>query len=493
MAPAVFVLFIACYFFVLLLISYITTRNADAQSYFTGNRNSVWYLVAIGMISDSLSGVTFISVPGKVSVAQFSYLQVILGYVLGYLIIANVLLPLYYRRNLTSIYTYLQERFGPVTQKTGAVFFILSRLVGAAARLYLVAGVLQIFVFDYYGIDFRVSVSVMIILMLLYTYRGGIKTLVWTDALQSIFLLGGVVLTIVVICRELHWGPADLVSNVVNSEYSRTFFWDWKAANFFPKDFFGGMMIAVTMTGLDQNMMQKNLSCRTLGEAQKNIYSFSIMQLIVNVFFLSLGILLYQYVTSKGIAIPKDAVTGRLLTDNLFPMLALNYLGTFASIVFIVGLTAATFSSADSVLTTLTTSFYIDILNLDPETVTRRNRNIKNAVHIGFAALLLLTILLFRAYNQQAIIDSVLFLATITYGPMLGLFAFGILNKRPTLDGASIIVCLIAPALCFILSKYSAQWLNGYKFGNELLIVNGLFTYCGLLLFSRKPQAVQTT
>ncbi|RAI99912.1 Na+/proline symporter [Chitinophaga skermanii] len=488
MAPAVFILFIAIYFCILLSVSYFTARKADAQAYFTGDKNSVWYLVAIGMISDSLSGVTFISVPGKVSVAQFSYLQTILGYVLGYVVIATVLLPLYYNRNLTSIYTYLQERFGPVTQKTGAVFFIISRLVGAAARLFLVAGVLQIFVFQHYGVPFELSVSVMIALMLVYTYRGGIKTLVWTDALQSMFLLLAVILTIVIITRDLGWNVGDLVSNITHSQYSKTFFWDWKQSNFFPKEFFGGMFIAVTMTGLDQNMMQKNLSCRSLYEAKKNIYSFSIMQMVVNVFFLSLGILLYEYVIAKGITIPTDPVTGRVLTDNLFPMLALNSLGGFAAIVFIVGLTAATFSSADSVLTTLTTSFYIDILGLDVEKMDSKGKRTKNIIHVSFAVLLLLTILLFKAYNNSAIIDSVLFLATITYGPMLGLFAFGILSKRRTWDGGSILVCLAAPLICFILSKNSMEWFNNYKFGNELLIVNGLITYIGLYIFSKKAK-----
>lgn len=488
-SPGIFVLFIACYFILLLLVSYLTTRKVDEQSYFIGNRNSVWYLVAIGMISDSLSGVTFISVPGKVEVASFSYLQTILGYILGYIVIATVLLPLYYNRNLTSIYTYLQQRFGPITQKTGAMFFILSRLVGAAARLFLVAGVLQLFVFDYYHIPFALSVSIMIALMLVYTYRGGIKTLVWTDAMQSTFLLLAVVLTIVVICRDLNWGLGDLVTNVVQSPHSQTFFWDWKAGNFFPKEFFGGMMIAVTMTGLDQNMMQKNLSCRSLKEAQKNIYSFSVMQLVVNVFFLSLGILLYQYLHANHIAMPLTA-KGAPATDQVFPLLALQHLGTFASVIFIVGLTAATFSSADSVLTTLTTSFYIDILGYPTDGIDARRKRIKNAIHVGCAVALLGTILLFREFNNDAIIDSVLFLATITYGPMLGLFAFGILNKRPILDYGSLIVCLISPLLCFILKQYSTEWMGGYKFGNELLIVNGMFTYIGLWLFSRSKNAL---
>lgn len=485
MPPGIFVVFIASYFFLLLVISYFTSRKADAQAYFIGNRNSVWYVVAIGMISDSLSGVTFISVPGKVQTASFSYLQTVLGYVLGYVVIATVLLPLYYNRNLTSIYTYLRQRFGPVSQKVGAVFFIISRLTGSAARLFVIAGVLQLFVFDYYQIPFAVSVSIMIALMLAYTYRGGIKTLVWTDALQSALQVLAIVLTVVVICQDLEWGPVELVSNVVHSEKSKTFFWDWRAVNFFPKDFFGGMMIAVTMTGLDQNMMQKNLSCRSLSEAKKNIYSFSILQLAAHVLLLSLGILFYEYMKAHGVPTPLNAA-GAPATDVVFPLLALNHLGAFAAVIFVVGLTASTFSSADSVLTTLTTSFYIDILGYSTEGMNSARKRLKNMIHVGCAIVLLLTILLFRAFNESAMIDTLLFLAALTYGPMLGLFAFGIFNKRPVVDKAVIAICLVAPLLCFFLKQHSAQWLNGYKFGNELLIVNGLFTYIGLWFFSRR-------
>jgi Na+/proline symporter len=483
MAPGLFVLFICSYFFLLLLISYLTGRKADAQSYFIGNRNSAWYLVAIGMISDSLSGVTFISVPGKVGTASFAYLQTVLGYVLGYVVIGMVLLPLYYNRHLTSIYTYLQQRFGPLTQKMGAIFFILSRLTGSAARLFVVTGVLQLFMFDHYKVPFVLSVTIMIALMLVYTYRGGIKTLVWTDALQSLFLVSAVVIAIVMITKDLGWSFTDLFTNIANSEKTRTFFWDWKQTSFFPKEFFGGMMIAATMTGLDQNMMQKNLSCRTLREAKKNVYSFGILQLLVHVCLLSLGVLLYEFVRVNSLQMPAG-------TDSIFPAVTLNSLGTFAAVAFVAGLLGATFSSADSVLTTLTTSFYIDILGYKTEDMDQRKKRLRNIIHIGCAALLLLTVLLFKAFNQRAVIDTVLFLAAITYGPMLGLFAFGILNRRVVPDSASIPICIIAPALCFILKKHATEWLGGYQFGNELLIVNGLLTYAGLWMCSQRKIVV---
>jgi Na+/proline symporter len=338
---------IVLYFSLLLLISWYTSRNVDSQSYFNGNKQSPWYLVAFGLIGDSLSGVTFISVPGAVMNQQFGYMQLVLGYLLGYLVIAQVLLPLYYRLNLTSIYSYLGTRFGTNSQKTGSFFFILSRLIGAAFRLYISATVLQLFIFDQWNIPFWLTVSIVIVLILIYTYRGGIKTLVWTDTLQSGFLLMGVILSIVAIASALDLNFVEMVQTVRNSEYSQVFFWDWHEKSFFFKQFFSGAFIAIVMTGLDQNMMQKNLSCKSLGEAQKNIYWFSFVLIFVNIFFMSLGALLYTYANEMSIALPAK-------TDQLFPLLALNHLGLFASIVFILGITAATFSSADSVLTTLT-------------------------------------------------------------------------------------------------------------------------------------------
>lgn len=482
MSPTLIISCITGYFGFLLLIAWYTSRNANNQSYFLANKAAPWYAVAFGMISDSLSGVTFISVPGSVGTANFSYMQVILGYFFGYFIIANVLLPIYYSRNLTSIYSYLQERFGVFSQKTGSFFFLLSRMLGAAARLYLTASVIQLFVFDAMGVPFWVSVSIIIALILLYTYKGGIKTLVWTDTFQSTFLLLGVVLSIAAISHEMGFGIKDMFSAVADSSMTKTFFWDWQAKSFFPKQFIGGIFIAVAMTGLDQNMMQKNLSCRSLGDAQKNIRWFSLVQLIVNVFFLSLGVLLYTYAQAKGVTVTR--------TDFLFPTLALDHLGAFAGIVFIVGLTAATFSSADSVLTTLTTSFMIDFLHKGEGSGNEKEvRNTRHLTHIGFAVVLLGVILLFRAMNKQAIIDTVLMLAGYTYGPLLGLFFFGIFSKRKLQDKLVPVICVLSPVVCYILDSNSNVWLSGYLFGNELLILNGLLTFSGLYAVSKRAGA----
>lgn len=486
MTPSLIISCITGYFVFLLVIAWYTSRNANNQSYFLANKSAPWFAVAFGMISDSLSGVTFISVPGSVGVAHFSYLQVILGYFFGYFVIANVLLPLYYNRNLTSIYTYLLERFGKFSQKTGSFFFLLSRMLGAAARLYLTASVIQLFVFDAMGIPFGISVSIIIALILLYTYKGGIKTLVWTDTFQSGFLLLGVVLSIAAISNEMNFGIKDMFAAVTNSPLTETFFWDWQAKSFFPKQFFGGLFIAIAMTGLDQNMMQKNLSCRSLADAQKNIRWFSLIMVLVNVFFLSLGVLLHIYATSKGVSVEK--------TDFLFPTLALEHLGAFAGIVFIVGLTAATFSSADSVLTTLTTSFMIDfhltpqkeesssVVNIEMENKVKRIRHI---THIAFSVILLGVILLFRIMNKQAIIDTVLQIAGYTYGPLLGLFFFGIFTKINVHDKLVPLVCLLSPGMCYFLDINSKTFFNGYIFGNEILIVNGLLTFAGLIVIKK--------
>jgi len=437
------------------------------------------------MIGDSLSGVTFISVPGAVGTSQFSYLQLVFGYFFGYLVISEILLPLYYRLNLTSIYSYLNQRFGTWSEKTGSFFFLLSRTMGAAARLYLTAGVVQLFVFDQFGIPFWLSVSIIIILILIYTYRGGIKTLVWTDTFQSLALLAGVLLSIGFIAHQLQFGWADLFSTVKNSELSKTFFWEWQAKSFFPKQFLGGMFIAIAMTGLDQNMMQKNLSCRTLEDAQKNIRWFSLVVVIVNIFFLSLGVLLYTYANAEDIYLPVDG-SGKPVTDHLFPMLALQHLGALAGLFFIVGLTAATFSSADSVLTTLTTSFYIDFLHADTNTKIseQQKTRLRHIIMISFAAILLIVILLFKLLNNQAIIDTVLKVAGYTYGPLLGLYAFGYLTQRRVRDNFVPLICVVAPALCYLLDMYSSRLFSGYKIGNEILILNGLLTFAGLWLIS---------
>ena len=483
MSPALILACVGGYFTFLLLIAWFTSRNASNASYFLGNKASPWYAVAFGLIGDSLSGVTFISVPGKVAADQFSYLQIVFGYVLGYVVIAEVLLPLYYRLNLTSIYSYLRQRFGPRSQKVGALFFILSRTTGAAARLFLAANVFQIFVFDQWGVPFWLTVSITIALILSYTYRGGIKTLVWTDTFQSTFLLLGVVLSIAAIASELDLGLSGLISTVRESGMSKTFFWDWRATNYFWKHFLSGIFIAIVMMGLDQNMMQKNLSCRSLREAKKNIYSFTGVMVLVNLFFVSLGVLLFHYAKTKGIEIPKP-------TDHLFPTLALNHLGAFAAMVFVVGLTAATFSSADSVLTTLTTSFCIDWLGMEERRgfTDAQKTALRHKVHIGFAVVLWLVILGFKALNSKAVIDTIFTLASYTYGPLLGLFAFGLFAKLSVRDGWVPLICCASPLICFVIQTNSVRWLNGYKLGFELLMLNGLLTFIGLWLI-RKPTA----
>ena len=482
MSPTLILACIGLYFAALLAIAWRTSRDGSSASYYLGNKRSPWYVVAFGLIADTLSGVTFISVPGAVGKSSFSYLQVVLGYMAGYVVIAAVLLPLYYRMNLTSIYGYLRERFGPRSQKAGAVFFLLSRLLGAAARLYLTASVIQVFVFDAWKIPFWLSVSGIIALILLYTYRGGIKTLVWTDTFQSAFLLLGVVLTIGVIMQQLGLDFQGVWRAVIDSHYSKTFFWDWKAPDYFWKQFISGAFIAVVMTGLDQNSMQKNLSCPSLKDAQKNLYWFGLVVVLVNALFLGLGALLYLFASSKGIALPERS-------DQLFPMLALQHLGSFAAVAFILGLTAATFSSADSVLTSLTTSFCLDVVGMPDgaNLESRRAVRLRHLTHISFAFLLLLVILGFRLFNSDAIIQVVLKMATYTYGPLLGLFALGMFTKWQVRDGWAPWVCVISPLLCWVLDQNSVQWMGGYQFGFELLMINGLITALLLRLVPARP------
>ncbi len=486
MSSTIILLCIVFYFCVLVSIAYFTGKDADSDSYFVGNKKSLWFVVAFGLIGDSLSGVTYISVPGSVSAAKFNYFQMVLGYIIGYWTISYVLLPLYYKMQLTSIYTYLHDRIGTVSQRTGAFFFILSRIIGAGARLFLASIVLQRFVFDGFGIPFPITVSVIILLIWLYTYKGGIKTLVWTDMLQSSFLLLGVIFSILFIASQLNLSLSGIIREVRNAEYSQVFFWDWKAKNYFWKQFIGGAFIAICMTGLDQNMMQKNLSCKSLSEAQKNLNAFSIIVVFVNLLFLGLGALLYIYANSKQIQIPTRG-------DELFPFLAFNHLGTFAGLVFVIGLTAATFNSADSVLTTLTTSFYIDFLRKETDNTNEHTR-LRNLIHIGFAVILFFTVLMFSLFNDQSMIFLVMDVAGITYGPLLGLFMFGIFTKRHPKDAFVPIVCLLSAGICtflYVSTKYSYNWLNGYAFGAELLIINGLITFIGLYLISKREKELQ--
>ena len=478
MSPSLILLFLICYFAMLMLVARITAKKGDNEGYFTGNHLSPWIAVAFGMIGDSLSGVTFISVPGAVANTSFHYLQLVLGYFCGYFFIAGLLLPLYYRMNLVSIYAYLGERTGSGARMTGSVFFLISRILGAAGRLYLAASVIQLFVFDAYGVPFWISVSVIITLMLLYTYKGGIKTLVWTDTLQSSFLLMGVVLSVLVISNEMNLDLSGLFQTIKNSSYSEVWDWDVNSRTYFWKQFLGGMFITIAMTGLDQNMMQKNLSCKSLNEAKKNMISFSFVMVLVNILFLSLGALLFEYAQFSNISLPMSA-EGKIITDEVFPSLALNHLGGFAGMVFILGLTAATFNSADSVLTTLTTSFYYDILNEDRNRKhnEKKKTRIRMMIHVGFAVLLLLVILLFRAMNSRAIIDTILTIATYTYGPLIGLFAYSIIMNRKLNPVLTALSAIAGPLLSWYIDQHSAEWWSGYKLGYELLLMNGMLVF----------------
>ena len=434
------------------------------------------------MIGASLSGVTFISVPGEVGNSFFSYFQIVLGYLLGYLVIATVLLPLYYRLKLVSIYTYLEQRFGFWSYKTGAFFFLLSRTIQASFRLFLVAGVLQIFLFDSLGVPFWVSVLVTIALIWVYTFKGGIKTIVWTDTLQTFFMLAAGIITVIMITKALGFNLSEAIGAIRESQYSETFFWDWSQGSHFLKQFFTGAFIAIVMTGLDQDMMQKNLTCRSLKDAQKNIFSFSVILIFANLIFLSLGALLYIYANDIGMEIP-------VRTDLLYPMIAKNHLGTLAGVVFLLGIIAAAYSSADSALTALTTSFCVDFLNFDKKEESVK-KPIRLKVHIAFSIALFLIILIFNVINDDSVINSIFRAAGYTYGPLLGLFAFGILTKRAVTDKYVLPVCLLSPIIAFIVDANSVTWLNGFKFGFSVLIFNGLLTFLGLLIISKPGRTI---
>ncbi len=478
---------VVAYSILLFAVVWLTSRNADNESYFIGNRSSRWYVVAYGMIGASLSGVTFMSVPGWVGTTQFSYMMVVAGYLVGYAVIATMLMPVYYRMNLTSIYGYLENRFGFWSYKTGAFYFLLSRTIGASFRLYIVVNVLQTFVFDQWGVPFWITVATFILLILLYTYKGGVKTIVWTDTLQTSFMLLSVVLSIVFIARELGFGWGELVSNIVSSDYSKMIYTDWQPKTFFLKQFFGGMFIAIAMTGLDQEMMQKNISCRTLGEAQKNMFSFSFILVFINLLFLCLGVLLYLYASSRGIEIPKRS------TDDLFPTIALNNLGLLSAIFFIIGLISAAYPSADGALTALTSSFCIDFLGIKNRNWNeQKQKNVRYMVHISFAIILLLVIVLFRIINDDAVISKLFTVAGYTYGPLLGLYAFGLFSKNQVNDPWVPVVCILSPVLCYLANDYSRLLLHGYVFGFELLILNGIFTYTGLWLLRKAARTKNT-
>ena len=485
LSPSILLTVVAGYFLLLFLLSQLTSRGADTKTFFTADKSSPWYLVAFGMIGATLSGVTFISVPGWVADSQFSYMQMVFGYLLGYLVIATVLMPMYYRLNLTSIYSYLDDRLGKASYKTGAGFFILSRTIQASFRLYLVAIVLQTFVMDAYNIPFFITVVVTILLIWLYTFRGGIKTIVWTDALQTTCMLIAVIMTIVAIASSMNLSLGNVIMEIKESQYSSIFNFEggWSDPKNFFKQFLSGALIAIVMTGLDQDMMQKNLTCRNIGDAQKNMFWFSIVLVFANIIFLSLGALLYMYASQNGIAIPEKG-------DLLYPTIALNHLSPFVGILFVLGLIAAAYSSADSALTSLTTSFCVDFLGFEEkERKESEKRKTRLVVHLMFSILLLFVIVVFYQINDDAVIHQIFRVASYTYGPLLGLYTFGFFTKLRVKDKWVPAVCLLSPVLTYKINANSEAWLGGYKFGYELLLMNGILTFIGLLLVSRTKQS----
>lgn len=480
MSPVLVVSILFGYFLILIVISRITGRDKRNAAFFLANRKSPWYVVAFGMIGATLSGVTFISIPGWVGESRFSYMQMVLGFLAGYYIIANVLMPLYYRLNLTSIYSYLDIRFGRYSYKTGALFFLVSRLTGSSLRVFLMANVLQITVFDTWGIPFYGTVAFTVSLIWLYTFRGGIRTILWTDTLQTLFMLIAAGATVWAISAELDFGTDGVAGIIYNSDYSKVFYFgDWNDGKHFVRQFISGMFIAIVMTGLDQDMMQKNLSCRNIKEAKRNMYWFSLTLIPVKLLLLSLGALLLIFAQQTGITLPERA-------DDIFPVIATQgYLPPFIMVFFIVGLIAATYSSADSTLTALTTSFTFDILDAGrkEESELRKTRIL---VHLVMALTLGLFVVFFRILNDQSVISALFILAGYTYGPLLGLYAFGILTKYKVRDPYVPFIALLSPVMTYILDHNSAVILGGYTFGYELLIINGLFTFAGLLLIRKK-------
>jgi Na+/proline symporter len=493
MTPSAILILIIVYFATLFYISHRVSKKDDGNdTFFTANKNSKWYLVAFGMIGTALSGVTFISVPGEVGAAsgeQFKYFQFVLGNAIGFIIITKLLLPLYYRMNLTSIYGYIEQRMGLYSYKTAATIFLISRTVSSAFRLYLVVIVLQRFVFDYYNIPFALTVLISLLLIFSYTYRGGLKTIIITDTLQTFFLVTSVFLTIYFICDSMNLSAVSAFNEVKNSNYSQIFFFDYFLASkfHFVKQILGGMFVTIAMTGLDQDLMQKNLSCKNIGDAQKNMFTFTGIFVIINIFFLSVGALLYIYADKNGIAIPVDLITGKPRTDLLFPEIALNHLSTIPAIVFLLGIIAATFATTDSALTALTTSFCVDFLGMGKAENSHKQNTVRkrHIVHISFSALIFLVILIFNSINDSSVVGMIFKVASYTYGPLLGLYAFGLFQKSRNVNDKLVpFICLLAPFFTYIINENSKILFSGYVFDNELIVLNGLLTYLGLVLTS---------
>ncbi|WP_076377222.1 sodium:solute symporter [Filimonas lacunae] len=518
MSSVLLLSFVIAYFVILLIVAWYTGRNSTNESFFIGNRNSNWMLVAFGMIGTSLSGVTFVSVPGGVgdmvngSFKGFAYMQVTIGYLIGYCTIAFVLLPLYYRMNLTSIYNYLEHRFGNTAYKTGALFFIISRTVGATARLYLVINILQFFILDSMGVPFVVTAAVILLMILLYTFEGGVKTIVYTDTLQTSLMITGLVVCVVYILNHLHLEAGEALTQLKGKGYLNVFNFDVNSKGFFLKQIIGGAFITIAMTGLDQEMMQKNISVKKLGDSQKNVITMAIVLVGVLFLFLLLGGLLYLYGQSIGgdyNAIVKDGRTvtqflipdasgtpANVIGDKMFPSIALHYMPTAIGVIFIIALISALFPSADGALTALTSSFCIDLLGLQrrPELTEQKKKRIRLSVHLTFAVVFLLCVMVFYFLHNNSIVDVILDLAGYTYGPLLGLFAFGIFTKRTLPDTLAITgISLVAPVLSYFLAQHSKSWFNGYQIGIELLIINGLLTFLGLLFISKRATGSNTT
>lgn len=482
MTPTVLLAFVIGYFLLLLGVAWYTSKNANNESFFIGNRNSNWMLVAFGMIGTSLSGVTFVSVPGGVGKESFAYFQIVIGYLIGYIVIAFVLLPLYYRLHLTSIYNYLSSRLGLNSYKTGAAFFILSRTLGATARLYLVVKILQDSILANLGVPFWVTTIIILVMILVYTYEGGVKTIVFTDTLQTTFMLTGLIVCVLYILHAMHMDFGTAISALNEKGYSRIFFTDPGSKLFFLKQILAGAFITITMTGMDQEMMQKAISVKRLKDSQKNIITLSVIMVVVILIFLFLGGLLHLYGSQQGVT---------AIGDKLFPELALHHMPPIVSVIFIIALISALFPSADGAITALTSSFCIDILGMQrrPEWSEEKRKKIRQRVHLVVAAVFLVFVLVFYKVNNPSMIGVILKVAAYTYGPLLGLFTFGIITKKQVNDKLVPYVCIAAPAICFIIDKFQAELLGGFQIGSELLIINGFLTFTGLLVISKKSNS----
>ena len=486
LSPQLILFILIGYFMMLIFISYLTSKgSSDNHSFFMAKRQSPWYLIAIGMIGTSISGVTFISVPGWVEARSMSYMQTVFGFLLGYTVISFVLMPMYYKLNLISIYTYLEKRFGTASYKTGSAFFLLSRTIGSGFRLYLAAMVMHQFVTSPFGIPFWLTVAITIGLIWSYTFRGGVKTIIWTDLIQTLCLITTLVMTLYVVGDRLGLGLDGIIRTVTESPKSQIFFFEngWGDAKNFFKQFLAGASICIVMSGLDQDIMQKNLTVKTLRGAQINMMSYGALLAFINLLFLVLGILLFMYAKQNNIAIP--IVNGTPRTDLLFPTIALNYSTPFIGVLFFLGLLASTYASADSALTALTTAFCIDFLGFQKkETQEEKTHTTRTLVHLGFSVLLFFIIILFYIINDSSVIEAIYKAAGYTYGPLLGLFAFGFLTKKKIRDHLAPYICIASPILTYIMNENSVAWFNGYKFDFEILILNGLITFLGLWTIS---------